>query len=939
MAYVVPQVLVFQDFQLSPTPIAEPLRAHITGGNAELFRFSESDEKALVALGAYDYTQDVDYAYPNRPTGGIVDQDYFKLFIDDVLLQYFEDTIGADSVIAPVAGYKNRIRSSTVNFKDNGTSYPRDAALLDRDVQLGDIVDVRGVVSSVEYTLRTSVKAIVGDIVDDEIGDPDADTGNQAAIGAASATIAQNKGPYNCVEASVDPSGYDGLVEGDATETYTITVTKSSVGGDLTTAKLRIRTASGNDEHDNVAPAAAASPTDIGDRGLQVTWDPAGSPSSSMCSASAGSQGISTNDLLAGQEWTVEVEQEFALQTPTSGGDFTGNFDTSYIVEVTRGGLTTAGATAKPQITVSTVHGVDVSGPTNVTSAGSAIVVGSKGVTITFDQTQLRKGDIWYIAVVGEAEGDMRTLVLNNNLPAELVSGASDLDLTLYIQPESGYIEVPYKREGFAPLTNYDLGDPGLADTGFTVNSGIIAYDATWTDNGVEQPLDVVEGSLFAEYRAWLPDACSAVLSISDTGDLGDIPGPLHPDNPLKWAVSKALENSNGTAVKYTAVCNPANTDSWVAVLELLIGRDDIHGLVPLTNSKTIQDLWAAHVDSQSSPEAGRWRTAWFGLLAEPTVAVVDDTTSTDEETVLAIVSDDPDISGNQFVILDVPGSNSNFITNGVRPGDIVRYNFSTDGWDTDTYDEYVVDQVLNQDSLRLTAGPGSAVVVAKKVEIWRNLSATELAAQIAQKAGVFGSRRVKAVWPDEVGSGNLTFPGYHMAAALAGYRSGVLPQQGLTNLEIAGFDDVSRTIDLFNKDQLDVMAEAGVLIVTQNEDGNIFARHAGTTAGYGDVLTYEEMVTANVDSMSIVVLRSLEDLIGRSNVTPGTIEIIEVRLEALLSEFKQVQIQHLGGQLIEGEIVEVRQHSLLKDRVVATLTLTVPVPLNNLEVHLQIVA
>ena len=69
MAYVLPQVLVFQEFTQLPTPIVEPLRAHISGGNAELFRFSDTDEKALINLGSYDPLAATDYLYPNRPTG------------------------------------------------------------------------------------------------------------------------------------------------------------------------------------------------------------------------------------------------------------------------------------------------------------------------------------------------------------------------------------------------------------------------------------------------------------------------------------------------------------------------------------------------------------------------------------------------------------------------------------------------------------------------------------------------------------------------------------------------------------------------------------------------------------------------------------------------------------------------------------------------------
>jgi hypothetical protein len=50
---------------------------------------------------------------------------------------------------------------------------------------------------------------------------------------------------------------------------------------------------------------------------------------------------------------------------------------------------------------------------------------------------------------------------------------------------------------------------------------------------------------------------------------------------------------------------------------------------------------------------------------------------------------------------------------------------------------------------------------------------------------------------------------GYHLCAALAGLRSGVLPHQPLTNLEIVGFSDVPRTTSKFNKPQLDAMAVA----------------------------------------------------------------------------------------------------------------------------------
>jgi len=938
MAYFLPQALVFQEFQAVATAVADPLRAHVSGGNADLFRYSEADEKAKINLGAYDPLSDTSYSWPSRPTGGIVDQGYAKLFADDALLQYFEDLVGADSVVAPVAGELNQVRSDAVNFKENivgSTTFARDALLQERDAQVGDIVDLRATVLSVTHTLRTSVQGFVGDAVAAVIAAATGDANNETTqVGAVS--VSQTIGPFNCVNAAADSSSYDGSVDGDTDEVYTVVVTQGSVGTDPTTAKLRVTSASGNDDVAEVTPAAFDSPTTIGTRGLTLTFSDS---SLSSCSLSAVGQGVSEDDLLEGQTWVVTVTQDFTAPTATSGGTYTGSFDTTYIVEVTRGGPF-SGAD-DPQITVSTVHGVDVSGPTAVPAAATAVAVGSQGVTISFGGVgadTLRKGDIYYVIVTKETEGNMRTLVLANNLPTGM-EAATDMDLTLYIKKTG--LQIPRKRTGAPPTVNYDLGDPGVADTGFDVKSGITAFDTTWVDAGGDQlPLAIAEATLFMEYRAWLGTAADAVYSIADVGDLDDIPGPLDPDNELKWAVSKALANANGTDVRYTAVTDPDDTDAWQDVLDLLVGEQSVYGLVPLTYSKTIHDLYAAHATAQSSATAGRWRVVWATLQRQASTAVINATTSSDSATVLATVADDPDVAGDQFVIVDVPAGNAQFVTDGVEPGDLMRFNFSTDGWGDETYDEFVIDAVINEDRLRLKTAQGTVeVTVAKKMEVWRTLSATELAAQLAAAAAAFGSARVRAVWPDTVGSGGETFPGYHLAAALAGLRSGVAPNQGLTNLEVAGFDDMTATTNLFNRDQLDTMAESGVLIVTRNDAGNIVSRHALTSIGYGDVLTQEEMVIANVDSMSSKFLADVEDLIGRSNVTPSTLDLVELRVGGTISFFQEVRIERIGGQLIDGEITDIRQHLTLKDRVVVEVTLTVPVPLNQLELHLSIIA
>lgn len=935
MAYIVPQVLVFQDLQLQPAADVAPQPAHISGGNADLIRYDESDEKEDGFLDYYNESLQECFDWPNRPAGGIVDDDYTRVFIDDALLKYFEDFIGAGDTISTVAGESNHVRASSLSFKANGTSYPRSSEFEDRDVQVGDIAKVRAVVGMDTYTLWTYVSGFVGEVVAAVVGAATADTDNTTTQGAPSAESTYT-GPaslVNCIDVStIDQSSYDGLEDGDINETYTVTVLEGSSGGDATTATLRVTSASGNDDVSSVTPAAFGSPTTIGTRGLTVTWD---DQDSAECSLSADNNSLSDIDFIPGQQWQISCGQAFTAPTATSGGTYTGDQDVTYIVEVTKGGL----YADSPQITVTTNKGVDASGPTAVTAPATAVAVGTEGVTISFDETALNKGDRYFIVATAETEGAYQTLVLGNNFDtAVIANGATEVDLTLYIKKD---IEVSENRADTPGTYNWTQ-----SATEICLESGVTALDSSWTVNGEPDPLPVESessqgfGKIYVTARYWLQDLCDTVETISDVADIDDlISGPLHPDNPLKWGVSKALANANGTIVTFTAVCDPDVVDNWTTVLDLIDGRDDTYGLVPLTRNTTVLNNFASHVSSQSTPEFGRWRVLWVNMNGVSSKSIVDSDTSTDGEEVLATLSDDPNTSGTQYTLLEVPAGNGEFVTNGVKAGDIVRYLYTTDGFGGTVYTEFVVDAVLNEDALRLVSpGHTAAINVAQKVEIHRNLSATEQAAEVG-KTYSFSDRRIMAVWPDTVGAGGLTFEGYHLCAALAGLASGVVPQQGLTNVTISGFDDLSRTTGLFNRTQLNTMAENGVWIVTQSlQSGEVFSRHAVTTADNSLINEREEVITRNLDSISFFFLELFSPYIGVSNITDSLLSILQSEMRAGIQALRSRNfVQILGGQLIDGEISRLRAHATLKDRVVAVLNLTLPYPLNNLELHLVV--
>jgi hypothetical protein len=947
MAYVKPQVLVFQEFTIVPTEITEPLRAHISGPNAMLHRYGVAAEKALCRIGTYKPNEDKCYLWPQRTPGGVVDKPYVKLFVDDALLNYYEQLIdNTRTITKAVLNRTNWIESVAVPgqngiavyYKSNGALQSRSAAFKDRDVKVGDVVYLRAVDDAcVETTLWTEVAGFASEMIASTIANATADELNAAALTASTAS-AKVGTVTNAVDIlAVKGELYTGVKDGVLREIYTLEVIANPVPG-CTNAVIRVRSNSKLDDVAAVSPGNFGDDVVIGTRGLKVTF----------------TRGTSTDTFIVGQKWTVTVQQAFtpavaissngASSNPTRYG---GDVNDTYIIECVVGG-DIDGTPNYPQVVVRTAKGRDHMGPFIVDVSGrtsnSFFSIGSQGVAVAFaaptsgSVTQLRKGDKWYIGVTAERAGAANKLILRHDLPAAMrgTEGSPELlDIKLYIKSD---IEVSRNRLSAPPAVNYEL-----EETQICVKAGVTAYHPEWKAAGVELPLPVTAGTLYVEYREWLSDLCDEINAMASVGELDAIPGQLDPDNPLKWGVYKALSNSNGTVVKYTAVSDPRNLDKWQDVIERLVGRDDLYNVVPLTFDKRVHDLYSAYIVDESNEIANNWKAGFFGIPSRSSKLLIGEGAEIGDVAgklitgpVLATIADNAEATGTQYTLLRVSGTGY-FITNNVRPGDIVRYEYAVDGFGDERYEEYVVDEVLSENTLVLYSGTDTAITVPQRVEIWHNMARSEMATDIARRAGVLSNRRVCAVWPDQVGSAGTLQPGFFLAAALAGLASGVVPHQGLTQVEVAGFDDYSRSYKLFNETQLNEMAEAGVWIVTQARDGTPYTRHAVTTDNL-DLNRREEMIRRNVDSMSYLFLRRLRPYIGRTNATPGMVDLLINRVNGIINFLKSNgYTQELGSQLIDGQIRILRVHPLLKDRIEIVLDLTVPAPLNNIELHLVV--
>lgn len=917
MAYRVPGVEISQQFT-TPTVFRDnPLPAFVFGSQYELFRYSVTAEKADINAGSYDFENDTTYTWATlgKSATAVVDLDYTRLFIDSAECLYFTElTGGSDTInhtsVPSASSYLNRIKASTTVWKTaNGTD--RSASLYTRDVQVGDVIKI----DDGTTFLTSEVKELVADITASDVGDEaiayspqttqtedfnNAFTYSGSGSAPASITATNSSSAYK---------GHYGL--SIFSDTYTVTIT---TGGTLASGNARATISS--------AEGAFADVTAVVVGTSEINIDVAAGNDVTITFSGAGT-------LVAGNAWDVTVTAPIVALTTadlTAAGTYTGTKDILYTVTVTRGGLfyTGSNGTTCAQATI-TSDDVDASGPVNV-AGDTAFAAGSYGATFKIDDDNLGlfEGNIFTFQATAETAGAVKTIALNDNLTSTLLS-AAQLNVYLYLVQN---IEVPEVRNIVGPTYNFTQDANGI-----TVESAITTTNSQIVDGDDLVSLAVEAGTVYVQHRDLLIINSTSIKSIVDPTDVEGELGPITPDNPLSQGVYLAALNSNGVPTYYCAV--PVDTlTGYNAVLNLAKNTNKVYSFVPLTFDSTIRAAVVSHVNTYSTAQNAKWRIAWFSqqLVAEDLIYDL----KTNGQNWTATVADNPLASGTQYTLVTISGAT--LITDGVRPGDQLFINFAQDAEGTITYDVYEVASITSQTTLLLTEGLPAAVITPTKIEINRIYDTDEQVNNYVDIVEGYKNRRVRVVFPDTVKNGTVDLDGFFAAAALAGLRAGQVPHQGLTNLPVLGFDDVSKTIIDFTVEQLNTLAEAGTWIITQEAVGSTpFVRHQLTTDP-SSINTYEDSVTTNVDSISYGLQTALEPYIGKYNNNKETRALIRKTIEGQLL-FRQTGTftQQAGNQVISWDIVKLEPNLTFRDKLDVEITIEIPYPLNYIDVTLTV--
>ena len=95
------------------------------------------------------------------------------------------------------------------------------------------------------------------------------------------------------------------------------------------------------------------------------------------------------------------------------------------------------------------------------------------------------------------------------------------------------------------------------------------------------------QGDVYAESRIWgMPPTAAVGYGVCNSvSDLeAALPGPIHPANPLKYGIYKALQNAGGRQVLYAVVRNPESIESWQDAFNRLSKNRNAYAIVPLSD-------------------------------------------------------------------------------------------------------------------------------------------------------------------------------------------------------------------------------------------------------------------------------------------------------------------------------------------------------------------
>lgn len=447
----------------------------------------------------------------------------------------------------------------------------------------------------------------------------------------------------------------------------------------------------------------------------------------------------------------------------------------------------------------------------------------------------------------------------------------------------------------------------------------------TYTDDTLgEQP--VVSATVLLSYRAQRIELSADVAELKSTNEIKAAFGidQIVPENPLAFAAYLAL-NNRAQATNVLALDSGYLEDELVSYSSAfdILKNTDMYAINILTQATAVHTILNSHVLAMSEPEQKLERVGIVNRKLVTTATVVDEITTVSE----GITGS----SGGPYTTLN--SSESFFLTDGVVPGMYANVTAPSGA-----VGRYKIGAVVSQTKLTLSSG-ADAVYDNITFSIDKNLSLSQQASTLSAYASSIGSRRLVMTWPDvvkiPVGSDVRELPGYFLGCSVAALTTALPTQQGLTNMPVALYTGVVHSTKYFDNDQMNTIANGGVMIFVQNvlDVTALYIRHQLTT-DRSAIKFQEYSITKNVDFIAKFIRTAHADFPGKYNIVDGAFDDLKTNAQGIVGFLRDdTKRPKIGGVIKSGKLTSVIQDPSNIDTILEQWSLDIPIPLNNLDI------
>lgn len=553
-------------------------------------------------------------------------------------------------------------------------------------------------------------------------------------------------------------------------------------------------------------------------------------------------------------------------------------------------------------------------------------------------------------------EGRKLSLTLSNNtlvlvdVTAE-VSSDDGVAVTINDTPTSGAVSDIYLCEEVSDLEipRKDLTDSTKQKVNWEITTTATGAPQITMSNTVTVDTQSLEGDDFGRlvsadiyivYRELLTSKADSIHALTSASEVATELSTIHPDNPLAQAVYNAALNAGGQTVRYMAVPSD-DLAGYEAVLEAAKLTKDVYFITPVTRRDDVIERVKAHVNEMSHATVKRWRVAFVSTEVPTVDPIYTAAANTDGSDFYVKVDCAKDATHATLTFMSSNTSTTEnplvHLKKHVIKDDLFVTDFEHEEYGEKVPRKYIITAILSDTKFQVKAdaflvGKNGNTIIA---EIYHELTKKQRAEALRNTSSQLSDRRVYNVFPSEFTSNGILQSGEFAAACVAGLVSACLPQQPVTNLEIAGIDDVPLVYQTFTFDELNTIASGGTFILMQDLPfDQVYIRHQISTDYEANNLNTSELsVTKNLDSISYYFDNLLSPYIGRYNITPDLMTAIRSSILTGLTSLSSTNYGLYGPQIIaEGtEILLLEQDAVYKDHINCNLQLNIPYPFNRL--------